>query len=88
MSKLAIAPETDEDRYDTTTTVVCYACPDSDVDKSRGKLPEVIDGVMKALTFSRQEEVKAWEQEFTPCEHTRCLEQDQTSEVNSTGNNP
>ena len=85
MSKLAIAPETDEDRYDMTTTVVCYACHDNNVDKSHGKLPEVVDGVMKALTFSRQEEVKAWEQEFTPCEHTRHLEQDQSSENNSKG---
>lgn len=75
MSKLAIEPETDEDRYDTATRVVCYGCQDDNVDKSAGRLPELIDGVMKALTFSRQEEVKAWEQEFIPCEHTLCLEQ-------------
>jgi ubiquitin carboxyl-terminal hydrolase 5/13 len=45
------------------------------VDKASGKLRDVITGVMKALTFSRQEEVKAWEQEFVPCEHTLCLQQ-------------
>lgn len=40
-----------------------------------GRLQGVVDGVMKAMTFAKQEEVKAWEQEFTPCEHTLCLEQ-------------
>lgn len=28
---------------------------------------------MNAMTFSKREEVKAWEQEFVPCEHTLCL---------------
>ena len=28
---------------------------------------------MNAMTFSKREEVKAWEQEFIPCEHTLCL---------------
>lgn len=77
MSKLAISAETEEDQYDTETKVVCYSCDFQDVDKASGKLPDVINGVMKALTFSRKEEVKAWEQEFVPCEHTRGLEQKQ-----------
>lgn len=77
MSKLAISAESEEDKYDTETTVICYSCNIQDVDKTFGKLPGVVDGVMKALTFARQEEVKAWEQEFVPCEHTLCLEQKQ-----------
>lgn len=40
------------------------------------QLPEVVDGVMSAMTFATQTEVQAWEQEITPCEHTLCLEQD------------
>src|SRR5438876_675900 len=36
---------------------------------------------MNALTFARQEEVKAWEQEFTPCEHTLCLEQEEARQI-------
>lgn len=74
ISKLAIAAETDEDRYNTETSVKCYEC--GDVDKTAGKLPGVIDGVLKANTFARQAEVQAWEQEFTPCEHTLCLQQE------------
>ena len=38
---------------------------------------------MKAMTFARQEEVKAWEQEFTACEHTLCLEQSPAKSIPS-----
>lgn len=75
MSKLAVAAETEADRYDYLTRVNCFECAEGDVDKNAGKLPQVVEGVMKANTFSRQEEVKAWEQEVTQCEHTLCLEQ-------------
>lgn len=40
---------------------------------------------MKALTFSKREEVKAWEQEFVPCEHTLCLVQDSPRQIESQG---
>jgi len=36
ISKLAISAETDEDRYDTTTSVKCHDCHASDLDVSRG----------------------------------------------------
>lgn len=85
MSKLAIAAETEEDRYDTSTTVVCYECQTENIEDPSGRLAEVVDGVMKALTFSRQEEVKAWEQEFVPCEHTLCLVQKDQSEAQNLG---
>jgi ubiquitin carboxyl-terminal hydrolase 5/13 len=83
LTKLAIAAETEEDRYDTTTCVKCYECGIENVDKTAGKLPEMIDSVLKAATFARQEEVKAWEQELTPCEHTLCLEQDPPKQIES-----
>ncbi|KAI4284681.1 MAG: hypothetical protein L6R35_004842 [Caloplaca aegaea] len=82
ISKLAIAAETEEDRYDTTTSVRCYEC-DADVDKSSGKLPAVVDAVLKANTFARQAEVQAWEQEITPCEHTLCLKQGSGRQIES-----
>jgi ubiquitin carboxyl-terminal hydrolase 5/13 len=75
MSKLAIAAETEEDRYDTITRVKCYDCQVDDVEVGTSKLAEVVQAVLKANTFARQEEVKAWEQEFTACEHTQGLEQ-------------
>ena len=75
MTKLAIAAETEADRYDITTRVDCFDCNVQDVEKTAGKLPNIVDGIMNANTFAKQEEVKAWEQEITPCEHTLCLEQ-------------
>ncbi|KAI9924492.1 hypothetical protein MW887_006764 [Aspergillus wentii] len=86
ISKLAIPAETEEDRYDTTTRVVCYSCGQDDIDKSSGKLPTVVEGVMKALTFSKREEIKAWEQEFIPCEHTLGLVQHEPKQIESRGN--
>ena len=83
MSKLAVAAETEADRYDYSTRVDCYECAVKELDKKAGKLPPVVDGVMKANTFARQEEVKAWEQEITPCEHTLCLEQGEPRQIAS-----
>lgn len=85
ISKLAIAAETEADRYDTVTEVKCYECGVNDIDNSSGKLAEVVDGVLKANTFARQEEVKAWEQELTSCEHTLLLQQDAPREIKSGG---
>ena len=60
-------------------------CCQDGVDASSGKLPAVIDGVMKAMTFSKREEVKAWEQEFIPCEHTIGLVQREPRQIESKG---
>ncbi|KAF2635788.1 hypothetical protein P280DRAFT_522720 [Massarina eburnea CBS 473.64] len=76
MTKLAIAAETEADRYDTTTRIKCYECGVDNVEKGTGKLSEVVDAVLKANTFAQQAEVKAWEQELTACEHTLYVEQD------------
>ncbi|CBF79349.1 hypothetical protein AN7422.2 [Aspergillus nidulans FGSC A4] len=85
ISKLAINAETDEDRYDTSTRVVCYSCGRDDVGEPSGKLQSVIEGVMHATTFSKREEIKAWEQEFIPCEHTTGLIQQESKRIKSQG---
>lgn len=85
ISKLAIAAETEADRYDIKTQVRCYECDIRDIDPLSGKLPAVIDGVLKANTFTTQAEVKAWEQEITPCQHTLCLIQDEARQIDSQG---
>ena len=74
MSKLAIAAETEEDRYDTATAVRCLDC-DVDLDKASPRFSTIVDGIMAASTFSRKEEVKAWEQELISCEHILMMEQ-------------
>lgn len=75
ITKLAIAAETEDTQYETTSMVKCHACQRADIDKTLPKLHPIVEGVLKAMTFARQEEVKAWEQELTACEHTLCLEQ-------------
>lgn len=83
LTKLAIAAETEEDKYDTKTQVNCYECDLENIDQALGRLKSVVDGILKAMTFARQEEVKAWEQEFTPCEHTLTLEQQPQKQIAS-----
>lgn len=39
------------------------------------QLTEVVSGVLSALTAARQNEVQAWEQELSSCEHVLCLQQ-------------
>ncbi|RMZ92386.1 hypothetical protein DV736_g394, partial [Chaetothyriales sp. CBS 134916] len=83
MTKLSIAAETEEDKYDTVTQVKCYACGLDNVDTIQEALKRAVDGVLNAATFARQEEVKAWEQELTPCEHTLCLKQQPSRQIAS-----
>lgn len=40
---------------------------------------------MKSLGFAQREEVKAWEQEFVPCEHTLGLVQEEGKKIPSHG---
>ena len=82
LTKLAIAAETEEDRYETIAEIKCFECGIEGFEKP-SNVTAVIDGVLKANTFAKQEEVKAWEQEMTPCEHTLCLEQDAAREIPS-----
>lgn len=86
MSKLAIAAETEADRYDVTTQVRCLDCrldqlSVAEEGPSQEQLKRVVDGIMNANTFSRKEEVKAWEQELTSCEHILLLQQDPPRKV-------
>lgn len=88
ISKLAILAETEEDRYDTVTSVMCYDCQTESSSDYGPKLSAVVEGVMKALSFSKREEIKAWEQEFVPCEHTVCLVQQDKANVHGDGKEP
>ncbi|KAL2866346.1 ubiquitin-specific protease UBP14 [Aspergillus lucknowensis] len=83
ISKLAITAETDEDRYNLSTRLVCYSCDQETTKASNSKLQPIIVGVMNATTFSKREEIKAWEQEFIPCEHTISLVQQEPRHIKS-----
>lgn len=83
MSKLAIAAETETDRYDTALTVKCLECGVVDIDRTDPVIAPVVDAVMSANTFSRKEEVKAWEQEMTSCEHVLTMQQGEPRKIAS-----
>ncbi|RUS28665.1 hypothetical protein BC938DRAFT_481615 [Jimgerdemannia flammicorona] len=75
ISKLAIVPENEEEKYEHWTKVKCYACDGVEVERTTGNLPTIIDSVLASLTYTKQSEIKAWEQEIVPCDHTRHLQQ-------------
>jgi ubiquitin carboxyl-terminal hydrolase 5/13 len=80
MTKLAIEAETEADRYDTALTAKCLEC-NTELDVGSPKLAPIVDGIMKANTFSRKEEVKAWEQELTNCEHILLMQQKESRRI-------
>ncbi|EMD41286.1 hypothetical protein CERSUDRAFT_109886 [Gelatoporia subvermispora B] len=90
MKKLAIVEERDEDKYEYRTTFKCWKCdPQNGLELSDASMdPHVkslIDGVMQSMSSARQSEVKAWEEEITPCEHTLTVQQLATGVVPASG---
>lgn len=83
ITKIAIAAETEADRYDYRTSVQCLECGLDNIDMESGKVGAVVAGIMKANTFARQEEVKAWEQIYTSCEHILTLQQYESRQIKS-----
>ncbi|KAF8642475.1 hypothetical protein AX16_009476 [Volvariella volvacea WC 439] len=90
ITKLAIAEEREEDKFEHSYVVKCWSC-----DSGKGKeLPSaledakvrsLVDGVMQSMSSARQSEVKAWEEEITACEHTLTLEQLATGPIPASG---
>lgn len=80
MTKLAIAAEKDEDKYDNALSVKCLEC-NTLVDAANPKIASVVDGIMTSNTFSRKEEIKAWEQELTSCEHILLMQQEEPRKI-------
>lgn len=80
MTKLAIAAENEEDKYDHALTVKCLEC-DTAIDSTEPNIAPVVDGIMTSNTFSRKEEIKAWEQELTSCEHVLLMQQDEPRRI-------
>ncbi|KAG6841633.1 hypothetical protein C0991_009058 [Blastosporella zonata] len=90
MTKLAILDDREEDRYETNTVVKCWACDAEcgrEVPEATGnpKIKSLIDNVMHSLSSARQSEVKAWEEEILPCEHTFTLFQDSPGPIPPSG---
>ncbi|KAI8969677.1 ubiquitinyl hydrolase [Trametes punicea] len=90
MKKLAITEEREEDKYEYKTVLKCWKCdPENGLEIPEASddphVKSVIDGVMTSMSSARQSEVKAWEEEITPCEHTLMLEQHAIGPIAASG---
>ncbi|KAL1916406.1 uncharacterized protein VTP21DRAFT_5597 [Calcarisporiella thermophila] len=84
ITRLAITPENEQDLYDYITQPKCLACGGLELDRGgNSKLSATIDGVLNSLSAMRQSEVKAWEEEIYPCEHTLTLVQEPPKKLES-----
>lgn len=82
ITKLAISAEKEEDKYDTALNVKCLEC-NTLIDATHPKIAPAVDGILTSNTFSRKEEIKAWEQELTSCEHILLMQQDEPRRIAS-----
>ncbi|KAF8417525.1 ubiquitinyl hydrolase [Boletus edulis BED1] len=78
VTKLAIAQEREEDKYDHRTVLRCWTCDPVDgrvIVADDDTTKRLTDGVMQSLSSARQSEVKAWEEEIFACSHALLIEQ-------------
>ncbi|WVR09107.1 hypothetical protein IAU60_006169 [Kwoniella sp. DSM 27419] len=78
MKKLAISAPKDEDLYNYSTSLRCFKCLNAgeQVHSDEPQITAVVTGIMNAMSSAQQSEVKAWEEEILPCEHTLTLQQE------------
>ncbi|CAK9781692.1 ubiquitinyl hydrolase [Cutaneotrichosporon oleaginosum] len=78
LKKLAISAPSDDELYDFTTSLRCFACSPvgEAVHSDHPNVTATINGIMKALSSAQQSEVKAWEEEIIPCEHSLTFQQE------------
>ena len=90
MTKLAITADCEEDKYEHSTVLKCWKCdPEMGAElpgfAADAEIRKLVDGVMNSMSSARQSEVKAWEEEFLPCEHTFTLQQISTGHIPPSG---
>ncbi|KAA1476327.1 ubiquitin carboxyl-terminal hydrolase 14 [Dentipellis sp. KUC8613] len=90
MTKLAIVEDREEDKYEFVTVLKDWkANPQTGAElplaTSEPAVKALVDGVMNSMSSARQSEVKAWEEEILPCEHTLTLEQLVTGPIPASG---
>ncbi|WBW72612.1 Lys48-specific deubiquitinase Ubp14 [Schizosaccharomyces osmophilus] len=73
VTKLEIREESEEDIYNWFYQPHCLICK-TDLDIQQPLLSASFEAVIKAPKASNKSQVKAWENEIVPCEHTLCLQ--------------
>lgn len=86
MTKLAIAEEREEDKYEYTTVLKSYKDGLEHPELSTDPLVQSLsEGVLKSLSSGRRSEVQSWEEEIKLCEHALTLDQLATGPVPISG---
>ena len=83
ITKVAIVEESESEKYDYETNVVCFECHIPCVSKDIKNVSDVVNSVLNALSARKKSEIKAWEEETVSCEHTKNLNQKPKSECNT-----
>lgn len=90
LKKLAIRQEASEaELYDWHNSVKCYACDPAsgkslDV-SSDAQTSTIVQGIMSSMSSAQQSEIKAWEEEILPCQHTHELVQNASMTLSPAG---
>ncbi|GAA5894063.1 hypothetical protein JCM8208_002337 [Rhodotorula glutinis] len=91
VKKLAIREEEpEEDKFDFVTEVRMYegeraAAKYVVVDEVDDKLNGIVAAVLSSMSSAQKSEVKAWEEEIVPCQHTRELVQPEPKKLEPSG---
>ncbi|KAJ2083687.1 ubiquitin C-terminal hydrolase Ubp14 [Coemansia sp. RSA 988] len=76
LTKLEIKEESDGDKYEYQTFVRCWGCAGgAKVESGLENIEPTVQAVIHAVEASKGQEIKAWAEEVTACEHFGSLEQ-------------
>lgn len=71
IAKLEIKETKESDIYDILNTIYCAECNTNfPLDQSAIKIQNLVQSILSANSSAREDEIKAWEQEIVPCEHS------------------
>lgn len=78
VTRLEVVEKRDEDLYDYEYKAVCMACDPIDGREiaMTPAMQAVVDGIQRATSSARRDEVQAWEEDIRPCKHTQTLTQE------------
>lgn len=76
IAKLEVKETTDADLYTTSRRLYCAECDDLfELDTLPEDLASLVESIWTANSSQREDDIKAWEQQVFPCEHSVDLQQ-------------
>lgn len=76
VAKLEVKDAKEEDIYDISKSLYCLDCDSKcSITESPANVQELIKNILKSNSSARDDEIKAWEHEVLPCEHSIDVQQ-------------